>query len=163
MVALFQRPLRTRLKVAIIADATIGPFKKINQGSSLGRFTDELFSQKIHPYNMMWDRIARFYKLNNWSELSRQGLDFKCDQIAKDGGSGFIKPSYEFASSQAWFDKASVTPGQILEAAKRWDSFGWVNYEERKQDKLKGTGRILRWGALLGGGGILGVDLFGDL
>ena len=70
MVALLQRPLRLKLKVGFIADAAIGPFRKVEPGSTLTRLIDGQ-----SQYNLMWTNIGNFYAKVGWSELSRDRLE----------------------------------------------------------------------------------------
>ncbi len=150
--------MRLKLKVGFIADAAIGPFRKVEPGSTLTRLIDGQ-----SQYNLMWTNIGNFYAKVGWSELSRDRLEAECDRVAQNGLNTNKKFRYDIGGeSLNDLRIISATPKEIMLAVERWNSYGWVNYEEKKQDKLKGTGRVLKWGALLGGGAF-GFDFFGDL
>ena len=48
-----------------------------------------------------------------------------------------------------------VSQVQIKEATERWVRYGWLNYEEKRADKLKFAGKAAKWTALIAGGGSL--------
>jgi hypothetical protein len=156
------RPLKIRLKVAIIADATIGPFPQTDVGSSLGRFWTSFASdmKEMHPYDIMWSAVHLFYDANDWNVLSFNNFNSLLDSIAKNGAIGLkaypIDKSARPRSSQKM--SLNVEGDDVAAAARRWVDYGWINYEEKRNDKLKGTSKGAKL-AVLFGGALIGFPL----
>jgi len=155
------RPTKLKIKVGVIADAAVGPFKCTDPGSSLDRLLSDDFS---HEYKVIWQVINYIYYANQWNELSNERLDQKCNQIVSQGYDGLpIGPElcyvwHEGEEYDESYHCVSITPKDIKDASQRWIKHGWLNYEEKRADKLKNAGRAAKWTALLtGGGSIFGL------
>ena len=149
------RPLTIRLKVAIITDATIGPFPPTDVGTTLGRFWKSFKSdmKEEHPYEIMWSAIQLFYDANDWEILSFNNLNSLLDGIAKNGAHDLKAYPIDRASRPLSSRKMSLNVGssEVAAAARRWVDYGWFNYEEKRNDKLKGAGKGARLATLFGG------------
>ena len=154
------RPTKLKLKVAFIADAAIGPFKKTDPSSMVVRHIKEEYD-----YDFMWERIGVFYLVNGWRRLSEARLEHQCNLIASNGSDHLRRHNNSFGLRGAFetadeiiknSKPASVTAEQVADAVKRWHQYGRLNYEEKKSDKLKAAGKATKLGAIFGGGGILG-------
>jgi hypothetical protein len=156
------RPLNIRLKVAIIADAAIGPFPPTDVGSTLGRFWTSFKSdmKEEHPYDIMWSAVQLFYDANDWKILSFNNLNRLLDEIAKGGATQLKTYPMDKTSRPLSSQKMSlnVESSEIAAAAKRWVDYGWFNYEEKRNDKLKGVGKGARIATLFGGA-LIGLPL----
>ena len=145
----------------VIADAAIGPFPQCDPGGTLDRAIfkiDSLFSGDgsgaSHPYREMWKKIDSFYEHNNWNELSNNSLENVFTDIA---GSGYKKLPGDTTSP------LNVSPALVREAAERWNTYGWVNYEEKKKDKVSTATKAARYliiGSTVVGGSFLGPLAF---
>ena len=157
------RPTKLKIKVGVIADAALGPFPIIDPGNTFDRYF--AYSERT-PYEQMWHLIGSFYTDNDWSDLSNERLDQKCNQIVSQGSNSLVKgeayrvhfevnpESYQLfglVTKQA----PTVSQVQIKEATERWVRYGWLNYEEKRADKLKFAGKAAKWTALIAGGGSL--------
>ena len=159
------RPTKLKIKVGVIADAAWGPFLYIDPKSTLNRIYDGIIGNGIRtPYEHLWHFIGAFYTDNQWNELSNERLDQKCNQIVSQGYDGLpIGPElcyvwHEGEEYDESYHCVSITPKDIKDASQRWIKYGWLNYEEKRADKLKNAGRVAKWTALLtGGGSIFGL------
>ncbi len=168
------RPTKLKIKVGVIADAAWGPFLYIDPKSTLNRIYDGIIGNGIRtPYEHLWHFIGAFYTDNQWNELSNERLDQKCNQIVSQGSDKLVKGeeiSFYFESYPEIYtghilmleqpkQQPIVSREQIKEASERWVKYGWLNYEEKRADKLKTAGRAAKWTALITGGG----SIFGGL
>lgn len=161
MAALWNRPLQLRCMAGAIADAARGPFPQCSPSGTLERAIfklDSLFSSagdgKSHPYREMWKKVDAFYEQNNWSELSNDSLAAVFKDIA---GAGYKKLPSDSTKPLV------VSPSLVKEAAERWNAYGWVNYEERKKDKVATATKVARFaiiGSTVIGGSVLGPLAF---
>ena len=140
MTKLAFRGIKERLTVAFVADACIGPFEYVPAKSTL----DRMFEEEVDPYSKMWGKITQFYNSNCWDDLS----DDRLKAILQETSRGKNR-------------SVSVTSGQVNSAANRWLEYGWVNYEEKKSDKIRKATKYGRF-ALLGAGALFGVNLLGE-
>lgn len=156
------RPLDIRLKVAIIADAAMGGFPRVDPGSTFERMRISLFSESgaMHPYEKMWLRVSGFNDANNWNDLSYNSLDRLLNEIAANG-SHELRAPMEKSGTTLETKVAVATKEMVAAAAQRWSEYGWINYEERKRDKISGSSKFARRAALFGGA-LVGIDLFTD-
>lgn len=156
------RPLDLRLKVAIIADAAMGGFPRVDPGSTFERIMMSLSSDSgaIHPYEKMWLSVSDFNAANSWNELSYSTLNRLLDGIAANG-SRELRAPMEKSGTTLKTKVAVVTKEMVAAAAQRWTEYGWINYEERKRDKISGGSKVARRAALFGGA-LVGIDLFAD-
>ena len=155
--ALHRRQVNQRIVTGIIADAAIGPFYRVSPGSTLERLTTEV----EHPYKTVWNWINSFYKVNGWSELSKENLAAVHKQI-KCNGSCNLKRPVSIINTFYSMTSLSITPEQIVEAARRWDEYGWANYEQVKAEKISVIPKALKWtarGALI----LSGLDFLAEL
>ena len=56
-----------------------------------------------------------------------------------------------------------ASPVAVREAAERWNTYGWVNYEEKKKDKVSTATKAARYliiGSTVVGGSFLGPLAF---
>ncbi|MCQ9200856.1 MAG: hypothetical protein JJ846_008880 [Prochlorococcus marinus CUG1437] len=147
------RNTKLKIKVAVIADAALGPFPYVDPGNTFDRY---LVESNRTPYECMWHTIGAFYSSNQWNGLSNERLEQRCNQLASQG-------CYELTSGKdingySSNHKVIVSPQAIKEASERWIQYGWLNYEEKRADKLKFAGRAAKWTALIAGGGsIFGI------
>tara|TARA_B100001989_G_C24422825_1_gene404912 strand:+ start:116 stop:613 length:498 start_codon:yes stop_codon:yes gene_type:complete len=155
------RPTKLKIKVGVIADAALGPFPIIDPLNTFDRYF--AYSERT-PYELMWHLIGAFYKDNDWSELSNERLEQKCNQVVSQGSNSLVKGKeyrqYFETVPEAYQlfrlvtkQRPTVNQEQIKEASQRWVKYGWLNYEEKRAEKLKTATKIARWGALIAGGG----------
>jgi len=165
IVLLVQRPLGLKLAVGICVDALHGPFSYVEPGSSLVRtghvyaqiFRNFLGDEFLHPYTRMWDHIADAYKCFGWSSQSNKSLASSLRKSAKEGiafevtDRGLLPASLgglpgNAKNSKTGQDAWIATPEDQENAAKRWIDYGWINYEEKKEDKVNSAIRYARLG-----------------
>lgn len=176
---LVQRPLVLRLAFGIFSDALLGPFPETNPGSTTTRalnYFGQLIGNNIHPYTKMWEDIGDYYQATSTKELSNKSLStFLKNSFANGIG-------YNVEAGLSWFQAKGfrleaaeedprhsylIATAEDQEAsAQRWIKYGWINYEERKQDKLDSSMKLARIGlTATSAGGALGAIslLLGDL
>ena len=161
MAGLWSRPLETRCMAGVIADAARGPFPQCSPGGTLDRAIfkiDSLFSSsgngESHPYRDMWKKINLFYDCNNWGDLSNDNLVSVFKDIA---GCGYKKLPGDATSPLI------VSPAEVREACERWNTYGWINYEQKKKDKVSTATKAARYlviGSTVVGGSFLGPLAF---
>lgn len=131
------RPVNLRLAVAFTCDAECGGFNRVHPGSSLERF----FAESKHPYTAMWDRIREFYDSRNWGDL--------CDESLNREVAGMAAKGFNSTSGRL------VTPDDMKDSARRWNEYGWYDYEMKRASKLR---KSTKWGSRAG---ILALAAFG--
>jgi len=172
---LIQRPLGLKLAIGIFVDAWVGKYEYVDPGSTLLRAGHvyanyaSIFTGRdhIHPYTKMWDSIADWYQLLGWNNLSNRALASLLREASQEGWFKVSTLSLlpEDLHDQGYgFHPVSVEDQEA--AAKKWVDWGWINYEEKKEDKIIASAKIGRLGltaaSATGALGTLGL-LLGDL
>ena len=136
------RSVNLRLQVAFTCDAAFGGFSRVPPGSSLDRWLTE-----SHPYTLIWDQIRQFYDSRNWGELCDESLNREITGMVAKG----------FSASNGRF----VTPEEMKNSAKRWNEYGWYDYEMKRASKLRKTSK---WGTRAGFVALtaFGIPMIGD-
>ena len=152
---LIQRPLGLKLAIGIFIDAWVGKFEYVDPGSTVLRaghiyaawasiFTGRDYT---HRYTTMWEDIAEYYNLLGWEKLSNRALAALLREASQDGWfkTTVLSLLSEDCRSQG-YGFCLVTVEDQEAAVKKWTEWGWVNYEERKEDKFVLSAKIARLG-----------------
>lgn len=117
------RPVRLRLAVAALCDASRGGFPKADPDSTLLRVLSDLnpMGDTPHPYGAMWDEIETFYTSNDWEKLCDERLTERLQQMSIKG----------FKSKKG----KTITFEEIKNAMSRWTQYGWMDYEMNRAKK----------------------------
>ena len=162
---LILRPLQIRLKVGVIVDSAFGPFEYVKPGSAILR----TYNDK-HPYSIMWSAINDTFFANHWEAMSNDNLSRHLDNMLREPRSIIKSQPWSFDYSPQDAEKGirvitrnegghvitlgytgEVSKEKVAAAATRWLEYGWINYEERKGDKIKATTSAARIAAIFGG------------
>jgi hypothetical protein len=175
---LIQRPLGLKLAFGIFTDALLGPFPGISPGSTLKRamhIYGLYIGGSIHPYTKMWEDIADFYQCLGSKELSNKSLSALLKKASVEGIAYNVEGAEDWYLSKGFRLEAGQDNRRIYltataedqeAAAQRWVNHGWINYEERKQDKADASIKMARLGlTATAASGALGTIslLLGDL
>ena len=98
----------------------------------------------------MWDKIATFYEKNCWYDLSGERLRALLEKIAKEGGYGLHG-----------LPLGQPTSAEVASAARRWDNYGWLNYEQRRAGKVRTLKKVTRYTLMIGS--LVGIPSFFDV
>ena len=107
---------------------------------------DRLLAEK-HPYTLMWENIREFYDTRDLGDLCDESLESQLNQMATKGFSG---PDAKF-----------VAPVDIANSAKRWNDYGWYDYEKKRASKYRKTKKWGKTAALFVLAGI-GIPMIGE-
>lgn len=123
MTKISDRPVRLRLAVAALCDASRGGFPKADPDNTLIRVFSDLnpMSDTPHPYGAMWDEIESFYTSNVWEKLCDERLTEILQQMSTKG----------FSSKEG----KTITFHEIKNAMDRWTQYGWMDYEMNRAKK----------------------------
>lgn len=183
---LMLRPLRERLQMGVIADAAVNFPSLGKPGSTFSRLlsglNEGLNDDYSFDYSFMWDVIEDVYKLNSFGDLSLNSFSSGLKEF-KNSNVEVLIPCRKYldpclTASYSWDTwneyrqnlninplKVRVCPPDVLKALEKWDRMNYIEYEERKSDRLKSFKSAAKWGFRIsaGLGGVAGLDaLFGD-